>query len=135
MKNVLWIDKNILQRYRKQWSPVSHPLILTGRRPLEIEKTTDTTSESGARGSDKRGGDNVDESSGGKKSNNGSKQEENRKTDGKKRKNDESLRENIQDSKIEEISKIVVLNENENKNSISTVDEARKRFLARKKAK
>ena len=134
MKNVLWIDKNILQRYRKQWLPVSHPLILTGRHPVEIEKTPNTTSESGARGTSKRGRDNVDESSGNEKSSNESKQEENRNTDEKKRKNDESLRENIQNSKIKEISKIVV-NENENKNSISSVDEARKRFLARKKAK
>ena len=134
MKNVLWIDKNILQRYRKQWLPVSHPLILTGRHPVEIEKTPNTTSESGARGTSKRGRDNVDESSGNEKSSNESKQEENRNTDEKKRKNDESLRENIQNSKIKEISKIDV-NENENKNSISSVDEARKRFLARKKAK
>ena len=134
MKNVLWIDKNILQRYRKQWLPVSHPLILTGRHPVEIEKTPNTTSESGASGTGKRGRDNVDESSGNEKSSNESKQEENKNTDEKKRKNDESLRENIQNSKIKEISKIVV-NENENKNSISSVDEARKRFLARKKAK
>ena len=31
MRHVLWVDKNIVQKYRKRWIPVSHPLILTGR--------------------------------------------------------------------------------------------------------
>jgi hypothetical protein len=28
---VLWVDKNIVEKYRNSWTPVSHPLLLSGR--------------------------------------------------------------------------------------------------------
>lgn len=33
MRHVLWVDKNIVEKYRSSWTPVSHPLLLSGRAP------------------------------------------------------------------------------------------------------
>ena len=149
MRNVLWIDKNILQRYRRGWSPVSHPLILTGRRPFgdgnDIKGSPILNSEK--REDDIRGREGSGEKRGRESSGDiGCKDDltkdgkRNRKDDNRAEKFERETKNDKIELKLKDEVRIpnifkVLINEDENKISNSTVDEARKRFLARKKAK
>ena len=113
MRHVLWVDKNTVQKYRKRWIPVSHPLILTGRTAPVI-----TTKINGNEITEK-----LEETVENKVVNDLSR------TIGNVSKDDSSvlgIKRGLEESKN---------NLPENKTSVTAVDDARKRFLARKKGK
>jgi hypothetical protein len=124
MRHVLWVDKNIVQKYRKKWIPVSHPLILTGRAaPLTITKIIGKETVENGEETVKNNGSGVLK---------GSEKVENdlgRNVGSASR--DESSVLGVKRG-LEE-SKIIIAPEN--KTSVTAVDDARKRFLARKKGK
>jgi hypothetical protein len=124
MRHVLWVDKNTVQKYRKRWIPVSHPLILTGRAaPVIVTKINGKESVENGEETVKNEGMGVIKGSEkvvndpGRTVSSASK--------------DESSVLGVKRG-LEESKSIVVP---ENKTSVTAVDDARKRFLARKKGK
>ena len=124
MRHVLWIDEKILIKYKKQWIPVRHPLVLTGRFHEEnTNKNSTDFSEIEEVGNGEKNKIKEEITSFIKKS--GEKEIKNIDViSGNKR----SLEELKNENNIE--------NKNENKDdkiSNAIVNDARQRFLARKK--
>ena len=46
MRHVLWIDKNTIEKYRSSYTPVSHPLFLSGRSPPSLSSSSSSSSSS-----------------------------------------------------------------------------------------
>ena len=44
MRHVLWIDKNTIEKYRSSYTPVSHPLLLSGRSPPSSSTSSSSSS-------------------------------------------------------------------------------------------
>ena len=118
MRHVLWIDEKILLKYKKQWIPVRHPLVLTGRFHEENKNGNENEKKVGEKNEIKK--DIIDSA---EKS--GEKEIKNIDIISGNKRNLEELK---NENKIE--------NKNENKDdkiSNNIVDDARQRFLARKK--
>ena len=49
MRHVLWVDKNIIEKYRNSWTPVLHPFLLSGRS-LPLAADADDNGEEGEAG-------------------------------------------------------------------------------------
>ena len=111
MRHVIWIDKYLVHKYRSKYIPVSHPLILSGRDPLKVKNGNNNENKTDIEKMNI--GRNTSESS-----NNG---------DGNHSK----------ESSITGVKRVLQSDVNsleiETKNKISAVDDARRRFLARKK--
>jgi hypothetical protein len=118
------VDKNTVQKYRQRWIPVSHPLILTGRAaPVIVTKINGKESVENGEETVKKEGMGVLKGSEKVVNDLG-------RTVGSASKDESSVLGVKRE--LEENKSIVVP---ENKTSVTAVDDARKRFLARKKGK
>ena len=108
MRHVIWIDKYLVHKYRSKYVPVSHPLILSGRNPLKTDNGNNN---------------------------------ENKSDDVSTKKTSKSTENSIsncsKENSITGIKRVLQSDVNssgvEVKNKVSGVDDARRRFLARKK--
>ena len=120
MRHVLWIDEKILLKYKKQWIPVRHPLVLTGR--FHEENVNENEKKVGEKNEIKKEIIDFVE-----------------KSCGKEIKNIDIIsgnKRNLEELKIENKIENKVENKNEIKDdkiSNNIVNDARQRFLARKK--
>ena len=123
MRHVLWVDKNIIEKYRNSWTPVSHPLLLSGR---SLPLAADCDSSEGGGGGGGGGGGAVGGGGVGGKAGQHTQAEADSASTNLKR----SLDTTASTAKQTEREK-----EKESRMSSSAIDDVKMRFLARKKAK
>ena len=126
MRHVLWVDSSIIQKYKRGWTPVSHPFELSGRiieaekigKIEKIEKIEKTGEVKRKNKGDRDERDEEGKELGDKKRIGGEREDDSNDVDVK----------NEGDTDSE--------NEKKKKNAAAqAVDDARKRFLARKNQK